>query len=154
MFVPNSFDLERDSRDWESCTLVPWAMHLPRGTGAQEIEDLLLDKLHLHRGEISVIVNQAEPYLIRFENTTCCDEAQRQGSFTGNGIDICVRRWRSLAYVFGMHIFFRVRLYLDGIPDHAWMPLVKNFGRNFVKNPKFRFYRCAPKYIYRSKLCF
>ena len=40
----------------------------------------------------------------------------------GNGIDICVRRWRSLTHALGMRIFFRVRLYLDGIPDHAWTP--------------------------------
>ena len=57
VFVPNSFDLERNSRDWERCALVPWAMHLPRGVGAQDIEDLLMEKLHLSRGEVTVFVN-------------------------------------------------------------------------------------------------
>ncbi|CAN6347307.1 unnamed protein product [Urochloa humidicola] len=49
IYVPNSFDLERDARDWEECTLVPWALHLPQGAGAQEIEDLPLDKPELQR---------------------------------------------------------------------------------------------------------
>ena len=31
-----------------------------------------------------------------------------------------MRRWRSLTHALGKRIFFRVRLYLDGIPDHAW----------------------------------
>ena len=106
VFVPNSFDLERNRRDWENCTLVPWALHLPRGAGAEDIEHLLIDELHLRRGEVTVFVNQPEPYLIRFENA----------------IDICVRRWRSLTHALGMRIFFRVRLYLDCIPDHAWTP--------------------------------
>ena len=122
VFVPNSFDLERDSRDWENCTLVPWALHLPRGAGAEDIEHLLIDELHLRRGEVTVYVNQPEPFLIRFENASHCDEARRRGRFMGNGIDICVRRWRSLTHALGMRIFFRVRLYLDGIPDHAWTP--------------------------------
>ncbi|CAO1940312.1 unnamed protein product [Urochloa humidicola] len=122
VFVPNSFDLEHDARDWESCTLVPWALHLPRGAGAQEIEDLLLDKLELQCGDITVTVHQPEPYLIRFEHSAHCDEARRRGRFSGRGVEICLRRWQSLTHAFGMRIFFRVRLYLDGIPEHAWTP--------------------------------
>ncbi|CAN6320402.1 unnamed protein product [Urochloa humidicola] len=57
VFVPSSFDLERDARDWEGCTLVPWAMHLPSGTGAREIEELLLEKLGLERGDLTVTVH-------------------------------------------------------------------------------------------------
>ncbi|CAN6252346.1 unnamed protein product [Urochloa humidicola] len=122
IFVPSSFELERDARDWEECTLVPWAMHLPRGAGAQEIEDLLLDKLNLERGAITVTIHQPEPFLIRFEQGAHCEEACQRGRFKGRGIEICLRRWRSLETAFGMRLFFRVRLYLDGIPAHAWTP--------------------------------
>ncbi|RLN12941.1 hypothetical protein C2845_PM09G13030 [Panicum miliaceum] len=122
IFVPNSFDLERDARDWEECTLVPWAMHLPRGAGARDIEALLLHDLHLRRGNVYVTVHQPEPFLIRFENSAHCAEARRRGRFTGNGIEIHLRRWRNLSRALGMRIFFRVRLYLDGIPEHAWTP--------------------------------
>lgn len=34
VFIPKSFALVRDTRDWESTALVPWAMHLLRGAGA------------------------------------------------------------------------------------------------------------------------
>ncbi|CAN6203027.1 unnamed protein product [Urochloa humidicola] len=120
VFVPNSFDLERDAQDWENCALVPWAMHLPRGVGAKDIEELLLHELHLRRGDVTVTINQPEPYLIRFDDSAHCAEARRRGRFKGNGIEICLRRWHSLTNALGMCIFFRVRLYLDGIPDHAW----------------------------------
>jgi len=42
-------------------------MHLPRGVGVSDIEDLLLDELNLHRGDIIVTIHQPEPFLIRFE---------------------------------------------------------------------------------------
>ncbi|CAN6333854.1 unnamed protein product [Urochloa humidicola] len=120
VYVPNTFDLERDAHDWEDCTLVPWAMHLPRGAGARDIEDLLLDKLRLERGDITVTVNQPEPFLVRFKHGVDCAEARRRGRFTDHGIDIYLRPWRSLTHALGMCIFFRVRMYLDGIPEHAW----------------------------------
>ncbi|CAO2182359.1 unnamed protein product [Urochloa humidicola] len=122
VFVPSSFDLERDARDWESCALVPWAMHLPRGDGARAIEELLVEQLHLRRGDVTVMVHQPEPYLIRFERSDHCAVARERGRFTGRGIDICLRPWRSLTHALGMRVFFRVRLCLDGIPSHAWTP--------------------------------
>ena len=122
VFVPNSFGLERDARDWEACTLVPWALHLPRGAGAQDIEELLLEALKLERGAVTVTVHQPEPYLIRFERQEHCEKARSCGRFQRRGIDICLRRWRSLTHALGMRIFYRVRLYLDGIPGHAWTP--------------------------------
>jgi hypothetical protein len=57
VFVPNSFDLNRDAHDWEACTLVPWAMHLPRGAGARDIAELLADKLNLDRKDLSVTLH-------------------------------------------------------------------------------------------------
>nr|TKW02061.1 hypothetical protein SEVIR_8G220100v2 [Setaria viridis] len=74
VFVSNSFQLEHDARDWESCTLVPWALHLPLHAGAQDITDLITRELHLQPGECS------------------------------------------LTHALGFRIFYRVRLYLDGIP--------------------------------------
>jgi hypothetical protein len=66
-FVLESFDLVRDTKDWADCALVPWAMHLPQGTGARDIAVLLTRRLHLQPGEVTVTLNQPEPYLIRFE---------------------------------------------------------------------------------------
>ncbi|CAO2038638.1 unnamed protein product [Urochloa humidicola] len=67
VFVPSSHAIEQDARDWESCTLVPWAIHLPQGDGAQAIQELLVEKLHLQRRDVAVTVHQPEPYLVRFE---------------------------------------------------------------------------------------
>ena len=79
--MPNSFGLERDARDWEACTLVPWALHLPHGAGAQDIEELLLDALKLERGAVTITVHQPEPYLIRFERQEQCKKARNYGRF-------------------------------------------------------------------------
>ncbi|CAN6328776.1 unnamed protein product [Urochloa humidicola] len=122
VFVLCSYDLERDAKDWENCTLVPWALLLPRGDGARAIEELLLEKLQFQRGDVFITVHHPEPYLIRFEQSEHCAEARDRGRFTGHGIDICLRPWRSLTHAMGMRIFFRVRLCLDGIPVHAWTP--------------------------------
>ncbi|CAN6356067.1 unnamed protein product [Urochloa humidicola] len=103
IFVPFSFDLKRDSRNWESCTLVPWALHLPVGDGARAIEELLVEQLHLQRCDISVTVHQPEPYLIRFERSDHCAEARDRGRFIGRGIDICLRPWRSLTHAPVLH---------------------------------------------------
>ncbi|CAN6211672.1 unnamed protein product [Urochloa humidicola] len=120
VYVPSSRDLDRDARDWESCTLVPWALHLPRGEGARAIEELIIEQLHLQRMDVTVLVHQPEPYLVRFERSDHCAAARDKGRFRGHGIDICLRPWRTLTHALGMRIFYRVRLCLDGIPPHAW----------------------------------
>jgi hypothetical protein len=124
--VPNSFDMIRDARDWEACALVPWTMHLPRDASARDIETLLADKLHLDAKEISVTLHQPEPYLIRFENPdhAAAVMASNKGRFKGRGIDISLRPWRSLSRALGFRFFYRVKLCLDGIPDHAWTPTI------------------------------
>nr|TKV96712.1 hypothetical protein SEVIR_9G447000v2 [Setaria viridis] len=119
IIVPNSFDLERDARDWEGTALVPWAIHMPRGAGAKDIEDLLREQLRLQLGDVIVAVHQPEPFLIRFTTADQCAAARNVGRFRGRGIDICLRPWRSLSHALGLRIFYRVRLYLDGIPVHA-----------------------------------
>jgi hypothetical protein len=124
VFVPNSFDLNRDARDWEACTLVPWVMHLPRDAGARDIAKLLADKLNLDCKDLSVTLHQPEPYLIRFESPehAAAAMASNNGRFRGRGIDICLRRWHSLTHALGFRFFYKVKLCLDGIPDHAWTP--------------------------------
>ncbi|CAN6372184.1 unnamed protein product [Urochloa humidicola] len=122
VFVPSSHDIEQDAKDWESCTLVPWAMHLLEGDGARAIQELLMEQLLLQHRDVAVTVHQPEPYLIRFERKEHCAEARDQGRFTGRGIDICLRPWCSLTHALGMRIFFRVRLCLDGISSHVWTP--------------------------------
>ncbi|CAO2147683.1 unnamed protein product [Urochloa humidicola] len=91
VFVPSSHAIEQDAKNWESCTLVPWAMHLPQGDGARAIQELLMEKLRLQRRDVTVTVHQPEPYLIRFERKEHCAEAGDRGRFTGRGIDICLR---------------------------------------------------------------
>nr|TKV97270.1 hypothetical protein SEVIR_9G483300v2 [Setaria viridis] len=122
IFVSDSFHLEHDAREWEACALVPWALHLPSGAGARDIAGLISRELRLRPGEVSVTLHQPEPYLIHFDSTTQAAEARRRGRFTGGGIDICLRPWRSLTHSLGFRIFYRVRLCLDGIPRHAWTP--------------------------------
>nr|TKV92550.1 LOW QUALITY PROTEIN: hypothetical protein SEVIR_9G168700v2 [Setaria viridis] len=122
IIVPNSFDLERDAREWEGTALVPWAIHMPRGAGARDIEDLLREQLRLQQGDVIVAVHQPEPFLIRFTTAEQCAATRSHGRFRGHGIDICLRPWRSLSHALGLRIFYRVRLYLDGIPIHACTP--------------------------------
>jgi hypothetical protein len=123
VIVPNSFDLNRDARDWEACTLVPWAMHLPRD-GARNIAELLAGKLNLGNKDFSVTLHQPELYLIRFENPdhAAVAMASNKGRFRGRGIGICLRHWRSLTHALGFYFFYKVKLCLDGIPYHAWTP--------------------------------
>nr|TKW29143.1 hypothetical protein SEVIR_3G377000v2 [Setaria viridis] len=122
IFVSDSFHLEHDAREWEACALVPWALHLPPGAGARDIAGLISRELRLRPGEVSVTLHQPEPYLIHFDSATQAAEARRRGRFTGGGLDICLRPWRSLTHALGFRIFYRVRLCLDGIPRHAWTP--------------------------------
>jgi hypothetical protein len=124
VFFSESFDLARDAKDWAACALVPWAMHLPQGAGARDITALLARQLHLQPDNVTVTLNQPEPYLIRFEKAADAKKARDKGRFTGGGIDICLRPWRSLTYAMGFCMFYRVRLCLDGIPDHAWTPAI------------------------------
>nr|TKW33343.1 hypothetical protein SEVIR_2G227900v2 [Setaria viridis] len=122
IIMPNSFDPERDAKDWEGTTLVPWALHLPRGADAKDIEDLLLDKLHLQRGEVIVTMHKQEPFLVRFIDSAHYAATRNRGRFQGDGINICLQPWRNLSHALGLGIFFRVRLYLDSIPIHVCTP--------------------------------
>jgi hypothetical protein len=138
VFVSESFDLARDARDWADCALVPWAMHLPQGCGARDIAALITRRLQLQATAVTVTLNQPEPYLVRFEKATEAARARDLGRFTGGGIDICLRPWRGLTHAMGFRMFYRVRLFLDGIPDHAWTPAIVE---------RVIGHRCALQYI-------
>jgi hypothetical protein len=99
-------------------------MHLPQGVGARDIAALLARQLHLQSSDVTMTLNQPEPYLIRFEKASDAKKARGKGRFTGSGIDIYLRPWRSLTYAMGFRMFYRARLCLDGIPDHAWTPAI------------------------------
>jgi hypothetical protein len=88
VFVSESFDLARDAKDWVACALVPWAMHLPQGVEARDIAALLTRQLQLQPGDITVTLNQPEPYLIRFEKASDAKMERDKGRFTSGGTDI------------------------------------------------------------------
>jgi hypothetical protein len=76
VFVSESFDLARDAKDWVVCALVPWALHMPQGAGTRDITALLTRQLHLQPGDVTVTLNQPEPYLIRFEKASDAKRAR------------------------------------------------------------------------------
>jgi hypothetical protein len=119
VFIPNSYGI---ARDWESYALVPWALHLPRDAGARDIEALIIRELQIEPRDVSVTLHQPESYIVRFEHAAHAAAAKDKGRFAGRGIDICLRPWRSLTHALGFRIFYRVRLCLDGVPDHVWTP--------------------------------
>jgi hypothetical protein len=84
------------------------------------------------------MLNQPEPYLIRFEKVVYAARARELGRFTGSGIDIFLRLWRCLSHALGFRMFYRVRLWLHGIPDHAWTPVIVEL---LIRH------RCALQYI-------
>jgi hypothetical protein len=84
------------------------------------------------------MLNQPEPYLIRFEKAVDATRARELGRFTGSGIDICLRPWRCLSHALGFRMFYRVQLFLDGIPDHAWTLAIME---------RLIGHRCALQYI-------
>jgi hypothetical protein len=69
IFIPNSYAIARDARGWESCALVPWALHLPRDAGARDIEALIVRELQIEPRDVSVTLHQPESYIVRFEHT-------------------------------------------------------------------------------------
>jgi hypothetical protein len=122
VFVPNSFAIGRYTCDWESCALVPWAMHLPSNAGPRDIQALIIRELKLQPREVSVTLHQPEPYMILFEHMLHAAAARNKGRFTGRGLDICLRLWRSLSNALAFRIFYHARLCLDEILPHVWTP--------------------------------
>jgi hypothetical protein len=117
VFVPNSFAMARDARDWEACA-GPVGHAL--ASACQHIEHLFSDELNLHAGDLHVTLHQPESYLLRFAHAHHAAAAKIKGRFQGRGIDICLRHWRSLSHVLGLRMFYRVKFRLDGIPPYVW----------------------------------
>ncbi|WVZ48763.1 hypothetical protein U9M48_000177 [Paspalum notatum var. saurae] len=120
--VPTSFDIEREAKEWESTALIPWAFSLPQGAGAREIELTILNELRLKLGEVAVSVHSPEAFLIKFENKKHCEAAYRRRRIERNGVVLCLRHYRSLEHALGARFFFRVRICLEEVPRHAWIP--------------------------------
>lgn len=84
-------------------SLAPWSLGRnasTEGAGVCDIPELLTRELRLRRGEVSVMLHQPEPYLIRFENAERARQARGHGRFTGSGIDIYVCPWYNLTDAF------------------------------------------------------
>jgi hypothetical protein len=122
LHVPTSFELERELREWEGKALVTWAMGVPPDTTARQLADAINADLRLHPGDVHVTRHRPEAFLIRFLNRRHCEDILSRGRFECRGAEVCVRPWRSLIGASGTALFYRVRIVLDGIPRHAWLP--------------------------------
>lgn len=120
--IPTSFDIEQEAKEWESTALVPWAFSLPQGAGVRQVEETILDELRLKRGEVTVSQHSPEAFLIKFEQQKHCEAAHRRRCIKRNGVVLCLRPYRSLEHAIGAHFFYRVRICLEGVPRHAWLP--------------------------------
>lgn len=117
--VPTSFDLKQEVREWEGTTPVVKAISTPLTTGATKIEAVVLDELYLHRGEVTVSRHQLEPFLIKF-NKEHAEAMASMSRLKHHGIIINVQPWCRLQAALGVALFFRVCLYLEGVPIHVW----------------------------------
>ncbi|CAO2039753.1 unnamed protein product [Urochloa humidicola] len=120
--VPTSYELERELRDWEGNALVTWAMNVPPSTTARNLEDAIIDDFRLRQGDVDVTRHRPEAFLIRFQHRRHCEEVSARGKFNFRGADVCVRPWRGLTGALAAPLFYRVRIVLDGVPRHAWLP--------------------------------
>ena len=120
--IPTSFDIEQEAKEWESTALVPWAFSLPQGAGVRQVEETILYELRLKRGEVTVSQHSPEAFLIKFEQQKHCEAAHRRRCIKRNGVVLCLRPYRSLEHAIGAHFFYRVRICLEGVPRHAWLP--------------------------------
>nr|TKW20476.1 hypothetical protein SEVIR_4G091100v2 [Setaria viridis] len=132
LHIPTSFEIDHELRDWEGNALVTWAMCVPPSTTARNIEDTILEEFRLHPGEVSVTRHRPEAFLLRFQHRRHCKEVNAKGNINFRGNEVCVRPWRSLTGALGAALFYRVRICLDGVPRHAWLPDIveRLVGRN------------------------
>ncbi|WVZ78760.1 hypothetical protein U9M48_026416 [Paspalum notatum var. saurae] len=121
-FVPSSYAINASLREWEDTVAVTWAMRAPSSTGPKEVEAVLREEFQLRPGKVTVTGHHPEAFLINFQHPHHCDVAVKQGYAKRRGIDVRFIRWRSLSSALGVTLLYRVKLCLDGIPDHAWDP--------------------------------
>jgi hypothetical protein len=122
LIVPTSFEIERELRDWEGCTLVTWAMNVPPSTTARNLEDTIVRQFRLQPCDVSVTRHRPEAFLIRLQHRRHCEDVLARDKFQYHGADVCVRQWRSLTGALAATLFYRLRIVLDGVPRHAWLP--------------------------------
>lgn len=118
--IPTSYAIDASLREWEDTAAVSWAMTAPPGTGPRQIEAVLRDEFRLRHGEVTVTSHHPETFLIKFQHRHHCAQALKQGFAKRHGIDIHFIKWRSLKNALAVTLLFRVKLCLDGIPNHAW----------------------------------
>ena len=53
-FIPSSFDLEKETQEWEGTALVIMAMSTPASIGVCEVEAVVLDEMRLCKGDMVV----------------------------------------------------------------------------------------------------
>nr|TKV98179.1 hypothetical protein SEVIR_9G542400v2 [Setaria viridis] len=122
LHIPTSFEIDHELRDWEGNALVTWAMRVPPSTTARHIEDAILEEFRLRPGEVSVTRHRPEAFLLRFQHRRHCEDVNAKGNINFRGNEVCVRPWQSLTGALGAALFYRVRICLDGVPRHAWLP--------------------------------
>jgi hypothetical protein len=118
--IPTSYAIDASLREWEDTTAVSWAMTAPSGMGPKEVEAAMRDEFRLRRGEVTVTRHFPETFLIKFQHHHHCVQALNQGFAKRHGIHIHFIKWRSLKNALAVTLMFKVKLCLDGIPNHAW----------------------------------
>jgi hypothetical protein len=86
------------------------------------LEDAIIEQFRLQPSDVSVTRHRPEAFLIRFQNRRHCEDVYARGKFQYRGADVCVKPWRSLTGALAATLFYRVRIVLDGVPRHAWLP--------------------------------
>ncbi|KAB8095170.1 hypothetical protein EE612_022944 [Oryza sativa] len=119
-FIPTSYAIDEELREWGNTAAVSWAIRAPPSTGALEIEEVIREEFKLHQGEVAVSLHHPEAFLIKFQHRRHCEDVVKKGFAKRRGIEVHFIKWRSLQNALGVALMFRVRLCLDGMPMHAW----------------------------------
>ncbi|BAS86689.1 Os03g0782100 [Oryza sativa Japonica Group] len=120
IFIPTSYAIDEELREWNETAAVSWAARAPPSTGPQDVEQAFLDEFKLCRGDVAVSLHHPQAFLIKFQHRRHCEEAIAKGYVKRRGIEIHFIKWRSLQSALGVALMFRVWLCLDGVPMHAW----------------------------------
>lgn len=119
-FIPTPHAMKVELKDWESTAVITWAAKVPASITPRDVEAIFKEEFHLREGDVFVSRHHLEAFLIKFEHQRHCVEALRKGFVKRRGVELHYIKWCSLKSALGVAMMFRVRLYLDGIPRHAW----------------------------------
>lgn len=120
--ILSSFVLQEERREWETTAAVTWAMRAPAAMTAKDVENAIKEEFRLHSGDVEVTHHHPEAYLIKFSRRSHCADALWKGFVKRRGIEVHFIKWRCLKDAIGAALMFRVKLFLDGVPRHAWQP--------------------------------